>query len=331
MGRPNCRRCLAYSTARSVVHAAAPDLERGGEHGPVPAPPRGDVGPGHRLARPAGRDRPHRGERVHRALQPGGVEGGGARPTRSPGRTGPAARRGRRGHSTRTGEDAVLGPAPGRRPRPGPPPPNRRRPRRRGRRPGGRPPAGPGTRARPSSSKTRTASARPSPTPPASSARQRLNTPASPSSLPAARSTTRSAPSRARIAVEGEPALAQPAHALGQVGLGFGQFEVHVDLSRSRRSGPGRRSRRGLRPGRSDRLLGQPEDALADDVALDLGGAGGDGQRDPPQPVLDHGGRPAAGPSPSAGLEVVGGRARPGRAARARTRRACCGSRCRPA
>jgi hypothetical protein len=57
---------------------------------------------------------------------------------------------------------------------------------------------GPGTSARPSSSKTRAASARPRPTPPTDSGRQRLNTPASPSRCQPLRSTTLSANSKER-------------------------------------------------------------------------------------------------------------------------------------
>ena len=64
--------------------------------------------------------------------------------------------------------------------------------------------SGPGTRARPSSSKTRAASASPRPTPSSDPrARQRLNTPASPSSRQSVRSTTWSADSTARTARAG--------------------------------------------------------------------------------------------------------------------------------
>ena len=91
------------------------DLEGGGEHRPVPSPPRGDrrdrrpASPGRQVA-----TRPHRGERVHRPLQPGDASRAAGSSERDAvvGQR-PAARRGRRGARRPAGSTG------GRRVRPG--------------------------------------------------------------------------------------------------------------------------------------------------------------------------------------------------------------------
>ena len=154
------------------------DLERRREHHAVPPPPCGDVRPGDRCALRQPGCRPHRGEGIHGPGQPGGVDGPRVEAsTPSSDSTNSTSRSSRRSMTwagrrlppcARTGR---LDQADHHRPVVGAVD-----------QPGGQVEAtrGPGIRARPSSSKTRAASARPRPTPPAASARHRLNTPASP-------------------------------------------------------------------------------------------------------------------------------------------------------
>ena len=173
-----------------------PDLERRREHGAGAPEVATVVGQG--AAEGERVEPPHRGERVQ------GV-GQVARPAaRAPGPAAGAGRR-RRGRAGRRG-------SPGVRPGPG------RAARRRACRPGPVPSAapstapataarkvptsGPGTRARPSSSKTTVASARPRPVP-SGSGRVREKTPVSPRACQSAASATRSAPSRVRTRSSG--------------------------------------------------------------------------------------------------------------------------------
>ena len=318
-GTTELRRCLAYSTASSVVQAAAPTCRRGGQHRAVPPPPVGDLRPGHRVALGEGRPPPTPGS-ADPSAGPAGWRPPNAGPRRrrpssastsSTSRSsrystmrGSAARRWPTGPSTRPTTTAVIGPLD-----------------QSGGQMGGH--QGTGHQRPPELLEDQAASASPSPTPPASSARHRSNTPASASWRQPARSTTRSANSNERTRSSGKLPCAQPAHPLGQVGLQLGQLEVHGRRSGLRRGGdPGLRLGGDARRRGDQRLLGQAEDPLAHDVALDLRRAGGDGQRDAPQPVLHHG--PGRERSPA--VHARRRRRRPGRpgpAGRARTPRAC--------
>ena len=315
MGRPNCTRPLAYSTARSQAHWAMPTCRAAVSTAPSRRHQAATSGPA--TGSPAGSDghRPHRGERVHGTGERGG------RPA-TPGRVGRCRRR--------------RAPA-GRRGRPG----ARRPPAAR------RCPTAPGAGRSTSPTTTEPSSA--------------------PSTSPAARWEATSGPGHQRAAelLEDERGLgesqADAAGLLGQAQVedaGIAQLLPAVAVDHVRRSTRGRGSTRAgtgprtaggcRRPARTGTrrprspsaqpfpaggrlgLLGQPQDALADDVPLDLRRAGGDGQRDPPQPVLDHG----PGREQRRARRCPRGRGRPGRpgrAATARTRRACGGSRSRPA
>ena len=186
---------------------------------------------------------------------------------------------------------------------------------------------GPGTRARPSSSKTRTASGRPRPTPPADSARHRLNTPASPSSRHPFLSTTCSEPSTARRVSSGNrPSQSRRTPSARSVWNSVSSKSMRRPLlrrdARVVAGGFGGHGRR--------RLLRQAEDPFTHDVALNLRGARRDGERDPAQPVVDHHLRrevPEARPArPRSGPP-----GRPARGASGRTRPVAASPRCRPA
>ena len=194
MGRPNWCRCLAYSTARSVVHAAEPTWSAAVSTAPsrrhqaaMSGPPTGVPG-GRR-----GTDHTGVSGSIGRDSLTASSSCGSTAATPTSDRTNRTSRS--PSHSTISGATSPV---------PGAPISTRPTTTDPSSAPSIRPAArceatrGPGTRARPSSSKTSAASARPSPTPPASSARHRLKTPASPRERHPFRSTTCSASSKAR-------------------------------------------------------------------------------------------------------------------------------------
>ena len=305
MGRPNCSRPLAYSTARSQVHGGQAHLEGAGQHRAVAAPPGGHVRPGHRLpgrqrwpATTAGSGGPWDGRAEWRRAR---------RDRRRPRPSSDTTSRTSRSARCSTDDRQRTGAG---RPRPaavdqaddhravgGPVD-----------QPGGQMGGDQRARARAPAElledqgglgqpQTRR------PRPPR--AGSRWKTPASPSSAQP-------------VAVD-DRAVALGARGPRRAGTG------------PRTAGGSRRpGRAGTRRPRSPRqplpptvawLLGEPEDPLGHDVALDLGRPGGDGQRDAAQPVLDHGPRRELA-EPVGALQVVGGQPGPVRAGPARTPRA---------
>ena len=226
------------------------------------------------VARQSGRRRPASGPPAGSASsRHSGVSGSSGRVdaarARRWARAPAAARRGAVGRRGRAARRASPGA------RPGPGPAARRRATPTCARPSAAPSTDAGTAARgrcrpavrarapgPSSSKTTVASARPRPVPAGLGQGEREHAGLAQRGPVAPRRSTRSCALAGPQVLEREPPGHHGPDALGQLALVLADAEVH------------------------QRGLGQAEDALGHDVALHLRGAGGDGQRDRLEPVV---------------------------------------------